>query len=274
MSEKHPDWLRYFAGWLVIGGVYYRGCIIGEIVSAHLPPGPRPEPLGLLGSAPLFTTTSFPFHQGSDTHSAFPTNLSSLPFPVLHLSRQSSSEHSTFTQDINTMLALPTTSTRQTLHHLSLSLPRVLPIIATRRLLTTTSHIPRPTPRSTSITTSPRPTPFTIKNPTQHKRHLHLAPPFLLDTYTPRYLLLSETDAAKKRSQAYAHLAKCNLCPRKCGVNRFEKTGWCLIGEKAKVNVVAPHFGEGEYFLLYFLGTFLHCFCEVLGKGLHDAGWG
>ncbi|KAK3398571.1 hypothetical protein B0T20DRAFT_332817, partial [Sordaria brevicollis] len=76
------------------------------------------------------------------------------------------------------------------------------------------------------------------------KRRLHLAPPFLLDTYTPRYLLLSETDASKKRSAAYAHLAKCNLCPRKCGVNRYEKTGWCLIGEKAKVNVIAPHFGE------------------------------
>ncbi|KAK3338285.1 hypothetical protein B0H65DRAFT_561100 [Neurospora tetraspora] len=70
-------------------------------------------------------------------------------------------------------------------------------------------------------------------------------PPFLHDTYTPRYILLSEPDCAKKRSQAYAHLAKCNLCPRKCGVNRLEgKTGWCLIGERAKVNVIAPHFGE------------------------------
>lgn len=77
------------------------------------------------------------------------------------------------------------------------------------------------------------------------KRRLHLAPPFLLDDYTPRYLRLSSRDAAKKRSLAYAHLRNCNLCPRLCGVNRYETTGMCLIGDKAKVNVIAPHFGEG-----------------------------
>lgn len=77
-------------------------------------------------------------------------------------------------------------------------------------------------------------------------RHLHLAPPFLVDDYIPRYQQLSSRDAAKKRSQAYAHLRNCNLCPRMCGVNRYETTGMCLIGEKAKVNVIAPHFGEGR----------------------------
>lgn len=79
------------------------------------------------------------------------------------------------------------------------------------------------------------------------QRNLHLAPPFLLDDYTPRYQLLSERDAALKRSRAYAHLRNCNLCPRLCGVNRYETTGMCLIGEKAKVNVIAPHFGEGKF---------------------------
>jgi hypothetical protein len=77
-------------------------------------------------------------------------------------------------------------------------------------------------------------------------RSLHLAPPFLLDDYVPRYMTLSSRDAAKKRSLAYAHLRNCNLCPRECGVNRYEKTGMCLIGEKAKVNTIAPHFGEGQ----------------------------
>lgn len=76
-------------------------------------------------------------------------------------------------------------------------------------------------------------------------RRLHLAPPFLLDDYIPRYQLLSSLDASKKRSAAYAHLRNCNLCPRSCGVNRYEKTGVCLIGaETVKVNVIAPHFGE------------------------------
>jgi putative pyruvate formate lyase activating enzyme len=77
-------------------------------------------------------------------------------------------------------------------------------------------------------------------------RALHLAPPWLLDDYIPRYHLISSVDAAKKRSRAYAHLRECNLCPRLCGVNRYEKTGVCMIGaEKVKVNTVAPHFGEG-----------------------------
>ncbi|KAI6382029.1 hypothetical protein MCOR25_000909 [Pyricularia grisea] len=74
---------------------------------------------------------------------------------------------------------------------------------------------------------------------------LHLAPPFLLDDpYVPRYLQLFSVDAALKRSRAYAHLRQCNLCPRLCGVNRYETLGMCMIGEKVKVNVIAPHFGE------------------------------
>lgn len=76
-------------------------------------------------------------------------------------------------------------------------------------------------------------------------RLLHLAPPFLLDDYVPRYQRLSSRDEARKRSAAYAHLRNCNLCPRLCGVNRYETTGMCLVGHKAKVNVIAPHFGEG-----------------------------
>jgi putative pyruvate formate lyase activating enzyme len=88
--------------------------------------------------------------------------------------------------------------------------------------------------------------PIYIRQP-QPSRWLHLAPPFLLDRYTPRHHLISSIDAAKKRSEAYAHLRNCNLCPRLCGVNRYEKTGVCLIGaETVKVNTIAPHFGEGE----------------------------
>src|SRR5436853_5839580 len=78
----------------------------------------------------------------------------------------------------------------------------------------------------------------------QCTRPLHLAPPFLLDDYIPRYHLLSSVDASRKRSLAYAHLRNCNLCPRLCSVNRYEKTGHCLIGSNVKVNVIAPHFGE------------------------------
>ncbi|KYK61392.1 pyruvate formate lyase activating enzyme [Drechmeria coniospora] len=75
-------------------------------------------------------------------------------------------------------------------------------------------------------------------------RSLHLAPPFLLDGYTPRHQTLSASDAARKRARAYAHLGHCNLCPRMCGVNRREKTGMCLVGDDVLVSVIAPHFGE------------------------------
>ncbi|KAI5868603.1 pyruvate formate lyase activating enzyme [Durotheca rogersii] len=106
--------------------------------------------------------------------------------------------------------------------------------------------------------------------PRHRIRSLHLAPPFLLDDYTPRYQLLSEVEASKKRSLAYAHLRNCNLCPRLCGVNRYERTGMCLIGHNVKVNVIAPHFGEEPCIQghngsgsVFFSGCNLRCtFCQ------------
>lgn len=68
--------------------------------------------------------------------------------------------------------------------------------------------------------------------------------PYLLDEYIPRYQLLTSVQEAKKRSLAYAHLRECNLCPRLCSVNRFEKRGTCLIGSDVVVNTIAPHFAE------------------------------
>ncbi|KAF2020175.1 hypothetical protein BU24DRAFT_134873 [Aaosphaeria arxii CBS 175.79] len=103
------------------------------------------------------------------------------------------------------------------------------------------------------------------------QRSLHLAPPWLLDDYIPRYHLISSLDAAKKRSLAYAHLRECNLCPRKCGVNRYEKSGMCLVGaQTVKVNTIAPHFGEEPCFQghngsgsVFFSGCNLRCsFCQ------------
>lgn len=98
----------------------------------------------------------------------------------------------------------------------------------------------------------------------------YLAPPFLLDTYTPRYQLLTSVEASKKRSQAYAHLRNCNLCPRLCGVNRFERRGTCLIGKDVTVNTIAPHFGEEPSIQgwngsgsVFFSGCNLRCvFCQ------------
>ncbi|KAH5994571.1 hypothetical protein HBI83_244450 [Parastagonospora nodorum] len=110
-----------------------------------------------------------------------------------------------------------------------------------------------------------------VRYPTVTRRSLHLAPPYLLDDYIPQYHLLSSVDASKKRSLAYAHLRECNLCPRLCGVNRYEKTGVCLIGaETVKVNTIAPHFGEEPCLQghngsgsVFFSGCNLRCvFCQ------------
>lgn len=108
------------------------------------------------------------------------------------------------------------------------------------------------------------------------KRFLGIPSAFLLDDYIPRYFLLSSVDEAKKRSMAYAHLRECNLCPRKCGVNRYETTGTCLIGAKtAKVNVIAPHRGEEPCIQgfhgsgsVFFSGCNLRCvFCQNHVRG-------
>ncbi|KAK3988518.1 hypothetical protein QBC44DRAFT_101070 [Cladorrhinum sp. PSN332] len=77
-------------------------------------------------------------------------------------------------------------------------------------------------------------------------RSLHLAPPFLIDPpYLPAYLTLPQSSTPLKRALVNSHLANCNLCPRLCGVNRYQTNGLCLTGAThVTVNTIAPHFGE------------------------------
>lgn len=104
----------------------------------------------------------------------------------------------------------------------------------------------------------------------QTRLRSYLAPPFLLDEYIPRFQLLTPLQESKKRSAAYAHLSNCNLCPRLCGVNRFEKTGTCLVGADVVINTIAPHFGEEPCLQghngsgsVFFSGCNLRCvFCQ------------
>lgn len=43
----------------------------------------------------------------------------------------------------------------------------------------------------------------------------------------------------------YSNLENCNLCPRKCRVNRFKDAGYCnLIGEDVPISNICKHFGE------------------------------
>lgn len=103
------------------------------------------------------------------------------------------------------------------------------------------------------------------------RRSLRIAPPYLLDDHVPAYTLLSSVDASKKRSLAYSHLRNCNLCPRKCSVNRFERAGACLIpGNTVRTATIAPHRGEEPCIqgsngsgAVFFSGCNLRCvFCQ------------
>ena len=92
-------------------------------------------------------------------------------------------------------------------------------------------------------------------------RALHLAPPpWLLDDHIPRYHLISSIDASKKRSQACAHLSNCNLCPRLCGVNRYDETGVCLIGpEESRYDCAAFWGGYARFALSYTCTAMADC---------------
>ena len=42
----------------------------------------------------------------------------------------------------------------------------------------------------------------------------------------------------------YDEYKNCTLCPRKCGINRYEKTGFCSMGALPVVNLYMLHHGE------------------------------
>jgi putative pyruvate formate lyase activating enzyme len=64
--------------------------------------------------------------------------------------------------------------------------------------------------------------------------------------------------------------SKCNICPRKCNVDRSEKTGICGCTDKLKVNIYQLHYGEEPVIsgkngsgTIFFSGCNLKCvFCQ------------
>jgi hypothetical protein len=103
-------------------------------------------------------------------------------------------------------------------------------------------------------------------------RNLHLAPPYLVEEpFIPRAQRLAYQKPEllqRKRALAQSSLSNCNMCPRKCGANRFLKPGVCLIGEKATVDVIAPHFGEETCLVgTNGSGTLFFSGCSLRGMG-------
>lgn len=66
------------------------------------------------------------------------------------------------------------------------------------------------------------------------------------DTAYPAYRkMLAGGDLEARVEAAYARLSSCDLCPRRCGVNRARgQVGLCKGGLLPKVSSFGPHFGE------------------------------
>jgi len=65
--------------------------------------------------------------------------------------------------------------------------------------------------------------------------------------WQPAYLeLLRSGELAKRVERAYEHLQECVLCGRECRANRYETTGVCRTGEKARLASYGAHHGEED----------------------------
>lgn len=61
----------------------------------------------------------------------------------------------------------------------------------------------------------------------------------------PRYLNIKEEELDIRIENAYKLLSNCEVCPRKCGVNRLEgEKGFCRSSEEVIVSSYNAHFGE------------------------------
>ena len=88
----------------------------------------------------------------------------------------------------------------------------------------------------------------------------------------PNYLKLHRDGTLQQRiHEALGLLASCELCPRRCRVNRLEnERGVCRTGRHAMVSSCAPHFGEeavlsgrfGSGAIFFTWCNLMCCFCQ------------
>ncbi len=77
--------------------------------------------------------------------------------------------------------------------------------------------------------------------------------------------LYSSRELESRVETARAILERCQLCPRKCGVNRLRgESGKCRTGKQAMVSSYGPHFGEEEPLVgKHGSGTIFFTFCNL-----------
>ena len=101
-------------------------------------------------------------------------------------------------------------------------------------------------------------------------------------TSTPSYLPLLHSGELQRRVEAaYARLAACDICPRRCGADRLAgELGDCHTGELARVSSYGPHHGEEDVLrgwrgsgTIFFTRCNLHCqFCQNADISQTDDG--
>ncbi len=81
----------------------------------------------------------------------------------------------------------------------------------------------------------------------------------------PVYLTLTDGEWAQRVQEAQRRLARCDLCPRRCGVNRLQdERGACQTGRLARVASAGPHFGEERPLVGYGgSGTIFFSWCNL-----------
>jgi putative pyruvate formate lyase activating enzyme len=100
--------------------------------------------------------------------------------------------------------------------------------------------------------------------------------------WQPAYARLQqEGKLASRIEQAFAIMERCELCPRRCGVNRRRgEQGFCLTPPRVEVHSHNPHFGEelplvrqGGSGTIFFSNCNLRCvFCQ--NWPIAHKGWG
>ena len=104
-----------------------------------------------------------------------------------------------------------------------------------------------------------------------------------MSTFEPAYVKLLETGELQRRiEQAYHRLSDCDICARKCRVNRLEgEIGKCCVGKRAKISSSGPHLGEENPLrgwrgsgTIFFTCCNLNCqYCQNYDISQSDAGY-
>lgn len=84
--------------------------------------------------------------------------------------------------------------------------------------------------------------------------------------FQPSYLKLQKTGELSKRiDKAYKILKECQLCPRRCRINRLAgEKGFCKVGKLPMVSSYNAHFGEEDPLVgQYGSGTIFFTYCNL-----------